>query len=264
MKKTILIFLSVLMLITVSSCSDTIETLDPENSFIQEANATSPLLSSVFENAGMPVPFSSTQNGGGNFQLIRFTVPTFSDLTDAINRFPRFLVEPFMEMDDFYNWVNSYEMNRYFNEPQTSLMGYPNMYSYVITFNISIDELREVMKQNQAMAKDLAEEADIYYHSDEEIEIICSLDETRIMEYFVSDESIFIEGKLYPPLWLYLHDSEDYEKVGITTDMISEKLELYSEFNFTAEATEAFENKLSAFMGEEITLDRTARSDNLS
>ncbi|MCL2002471.1 MAG: hypothetical protein FWG72_00510 [Oscillospiraceae bacterium] len=48
---------------------------------------------------------------------------------------------------------------------------------------------------------------------------------------------------------MYLHTPEDYAREGITAEMVTEKLALYSDFHLTAEAAEAFEEKLSAFTG---------------
>jgi hypothetical protein len=87
-----------------------------------------------------------------------------------------------------------------------------------------------------------------------EIELITTLDESRILEHFISDYSIFHDGRGFTPSWIYWHDVEAYEAVGITTEMIEEKLHLYAEFSFTEEATLAFEAKLSGFLGREVIL----------
>jgi hypothetical protein len=87
-----------------------------------------------------------------------------------------------------------------------------------------------------------------------EIDLIATLDEARILEHFASDYVILHDGRGFPPAWIYWYDIETYEAVGITAEMIAEKLHLYAEFSFTAEATLAFEAKLSQFLGREVVL----------
>jgi len=74
------------------------------------------------------------------------------------------------------------------------------------------------------------------------------------MEHFVSDYSIYHDGEIFTPMWLYYYDTDDYEEAGITPKMVEEKLDLYAEFQFTDEAAEAFEEKLSEFLGEDVSL----------
>jgi hypothetical protein len=132
-------------------------------------------------------------------------------------------------------------------------MEYPNHYSLIITFNFPIDEVVKYLKADQLWRIE-AGQYETDYFSDYEIELIASLDEARILEHFISDYSIFHDGRGFTPAWIYWHDIEAYEAVGITPEMIEEKLHLYAEFSFTAEATLAFEAKLSEFLGREIIL----------
>ena len=56
-------------------------------------------------------------------------------------------------------------------------------------------------------------------------------------------------------MWVYAKTPEDYKDVGITPKMIEEKLPIYAAFGFTDEAREAFEAKLSEFLGWEVSLE---------
>ena len=67
--------------------------------------------------------------------------------------------------------------------------------------------------------------------SDEEINALISGDEAEIIRLFISDHSIWIKDKNYviSPWWLYYHTIEDYKAVGVTPEMIAEKLPLYED-----------------------------------
>ena len=205
------------------------------------------------ENSGMPMPFYDMQ-GGGDLQLARFVLPLYSDVWGRhINSIPLDLVKLLLGNDEFYAWVNSDEMSRYWETAVLSLMDYPNLYSLIKTFNLPIDEVEVYFKEHQLMLID-NEQSENFYFTDEEIALICSLNEAAIMEYFVSDYAIYHEGAIYSPIWFYCYALEDYAEAGITPEMIEKKLELYAEFSFTEEGEAAFEEKLSEFLGVEVSL----------
>ena len=77
---------------------------------------------------------------------------------------------------------------------------------------------------------------------------------TGIMQHFVSDHAIYHEGAIYTPMWFYWHTPEKYAEVGITPEMVEEHLEILAKFEFTEEADEAFSEKRSEFIGEEVSL----------
>jgi len=49
-------------------------------------------------------------------------------------------------------------------------------------------------------------------------------------------------------------EGEAVGEVGVTPEMVEEHLEILSEFEFTEESDEAFSEKLSEFIGEEVSL----------
>jgi len=223
-------------------------------------------LSIEFDPSVMPVPFSSLDTGG-NMAMMRFTLlGTGSASFSKLDAIPMYIREAFVESDDYRVWSNSPEMIWNWVKPATSLMDYKNLFSLVITFNIPADELSEVMREVQQMfmereAEDGRDRSSSYF-TDEEIEIFTSLDEARILEYFISDYSIFCDGRGFTPAWIYYHTPDDYEAVGITPEMIGEQLELFSEFDFLPEATIAFEEKLSEFMGIDVSFRQIRNQNN--
>jgi hypothetical protein len=231
-KKILLILISSILLVVVSACSGTTSPQEQERESV------------IYDPNEMPEPFPTQ---GGNPHLAPFFLPTDNeDGNNSLNSIPFYVIDPFISKDSFYAWIER-EGNEYLRTPQISLLDYPNFYSFILEFNIPADRLKETLKEQQRLGMQL----DIQFYTDEEIDIICSLDETRIAEYFASDYSIIIGGKIYPPTWLYLHTPEEWQRVGITPEMVEERLELFSEFNFTLEATEAFGKKLAEFIGAE-------------
>jgi len=237
MKKIILIVLSVITLITISAC------------VVQEQENET--VDSSFDK--MPEPFFGEQ--GGNPYLAPFFLPTDnSDGNNSLNDIDFNIIEQFIGLEKFYEWIEGIGSD-YLRAPQTSLLDYPNLYTFILNFDIPVDELKEFMDKQQRLGM----ESNSYFYTNEEINIICSLDEARIAEYFVSDYSIVIGDMIYPPAWVYFNSFGDYEAAGITPEMIEEKLDLYAEFSFTAEAAEAFEAKLSEFMETDVVLDRVSQ-----
>jgi hypothetical protein len=92
--------------------------------------------------------------------------------------------------------------------------------------------------------------------ADDEIALFLSRDMEAILAKYATDYVIIIGEEAFTPFWLYVNEPYDYETVGITPEMIEERLEFYDELFFTAEAAAAFETKLSEFTGREVRLAR--------
>ena len=155
--------------------------------------------------------------------------------------------DSFVDREAFYLWLEDAEKSNYLYTPQTSIRDYPNMYSFALYFGISADALREHFKALQAYEN-------VQCLTDDGIDIICSLDEVKITEYFISKYAIPVNGKAYPPAWLCSNSLEDWNKAGLTPEMVIEKMRLYGEFNYSDEARVLFEEKLLQFTGERVNL----------
>ena len=103
-------------------------------------------------------------------------------------------------------------------------------------------------------ARKLVDAYDYSVFTDEDIRILLSRDEEAVLRHFALDTTFVVGNRAYSPLWLYAHTVEDYTRVGITPEMVAEKLPLYAEFYLADEADVAFSRKLSEFLGEEISL----------
>ncbi|MDR2590028.1 MAG: hypothetical protein LBC71_03450 [Oscillospiraceae bacterium] len=268
-----------LLLFAISAC-DNVEIKDDEPPKTQDVESitqpqtteqtmintsSSPQLPSVnsFEHFEMPIPFGEIHGaGGGSEELALFSMLCSNGISDQrIDGIDLFIIEAFFDDSAiFYDWYSSVDMNMHWENPVTTLMDYPNLFSLIKTFDLPIDRVYQLLKNQQLRAVEIGLD-ETFYFTDEEIKIITSLDETAIMEYFVADFSIYHDGEIFTPMWLYYHDIGAYEEVGITPEMVEEKIELYAEFSFTDEADEAFSEKLSEFIGEEVSL-RRIRSRN--
>lgn len=96
----------------------------------------------------------------------------------------------------------------------------------------------------------------------EDIDIILHGSEAEIIERFASEYSIAISDHIYCPQWMYLHLPEQYTQVGITKEMVREKIAAYSKIPLPYEARIAFQNKISGFLEEEIVFDDTYINEN--
>ena len=93
-----------------------------------------------------------------------------------------------------------------------------------------------------------------YIFTDEEIALLFSGDVSRINAKAANEWTIIVGDRVYSAHWVVISSIEDYAKAGITPEMLAEKAELYAEFEFTAEAADAFEAKLSEFTGRTVSL----------
>lgn len=125
---------------------------------------------------------------------------------------------------------------------------YVNIYSFIHAFNIPEEEVRTalwVYMQEDYLPENLA-------ITDEDLTVLFSDDEASVVQHFASDYSIVIGEYVYSPRWMYLHTAEDYQEEGITPEMILEKIEYYSGIPLSVNARNAFADKLSEFVGQEI------------
>jgi hypothetical protein len=275
MKKLITIALLITMSFTLVACSnDTGNNIHETQSSTPTSQQTSastvittapplpprqlPHIAS-FEDTGMPEPFKETLEGGGNALINPFIVPVWRDshvyAGRCIASIDGSIVTPFITEDVFFEWADSWEMHyRQFEEPVTRLSDFHNIFSFIEAFDIPADEVAKILRELRVAREEWLPLGASSGFTDEELSLIVSLDEAAIMEHFVSDYAIYLDGAIFTPMWLYWHSPEDYAKVGITPEMVAERLPLYAKFEFAAEADVAFSEKLSEFVGEEISL----------
>ena len=208
-----------------------------------------------FTPINMPAPFAyfggdenarfieaySFKVGHIDFGLIRYFMEyfEFSNYQDLLSMWSGF---PF-DMSDFIRF--------------TSIMDRPNNFSIIIANNIPNEVVMESIEKYNAIMKELYNPAVYEYsrYTEEDIAAIITRDIAIVVNHFVHEHSIAIDDKAFTPAWVYYHTLDDYKLVGITPNMIQERLHLYAEFPFADEATLAFEAKLSEFLGRDVVLE---------
>jgi len=137
-----------------------------------------------------------------------------------------------------------------------SVLELPTLLSYIVHFDIPDEVVIDAIKEHDDwhVSRGLFVSYGGEPFTDKDIAALLSRDAEIVAIHFASPYAIVIEDKVYPPAWLYTQTAEDWERAGITPEMIAEKLELYAQFDFTDEAAQAFEAKLSAFTGTDVSL----------
>jgi len=277
MKKIISITILCAFILTLAACANN-ATQEPQASeTIQTTEQTkpnnpvtsNPSLSDPFETSGMPIPFEH-MGGDQNHTfsdryMIKFT--STSIIEDEIIEYLKLslnLTEE--EVIDVLTvpWAGSGGNLNYWRDivPTSGLMEIPSLLWYIVEFNIPDDVILEgIRKHNEHFGRLEWDEDRIF--TEEDIAAILTRDPAIITAQFAQETAtIVINDMAFSPAWLYLHTPEDYEEVGITPEMIKENLDLYSEFHLTDEADEAFSEKLSEFIGEEVSLKKIRNQNN--
>ncbi|MDR0918056.1 MAG: hypothetical protein LBM93_02220 [Oscillospiraceae bacterium] len=200
---------------------------------ITEPISTEPTVSEIISD--MPKPFGESGEGTGGDERTDFIQPCNHKLDSVSVNLLRLAPE-----DELNKWIEENDNRIKSGIAPTSLDEYINVYSFIKKFNISDEDV------SAALSFEINSNDPVNYLTKEELDIILSQDENAILQYFATDYSIVIENKIYTPQWVYEHNN--YEEVGITKEMISEKLPLYSNLPLSQQAKEAFEAKLSLFL----------------
>ncbi len=153
-------------------------------------------------------------------------------------------------------WLNRYKTA--FRFAVSDLNNFPNKYSLINDFNLTdelvLSVLKEVLEDYDSRDDSVRAE---YEYTSEDINVVLYGSEEEIIARFASEYSIGIGKHIYSPQWMYLHTPEQYAQVGITKEMVREKIASYSKIPLPYEARIAFQNKISDFLEEEIVFDDT-------
>jgi len=110
----------------------------------KESNTRTNSPKKFLEKSEMPVPFDYVDgNYGGDLYFAFFALPVLGEISSISMN----LIETFTENDDFTNWTESFGINKYMQVPVTSLMDYPNLFSFIVTFNIPITQQRYIYRK---------------------------------------------------------------------------------------------------------------------
>lgn len=176
----------------------------------------------------------------------------------CINRFDNVTTDlcDLVDYEALQQWIDI--MNS--NETPCDIEDYINIYSFMVYFDISTEEVCRILEESNEFYLDkIGDNPDsglwTIIYTDYELDALRTGDKEIITAQFAADLSIVFEDKIYSPNWVYYHTTEDYAACGITAEMLSETASEYSAINFTAEAREALESKLSDFAQTAVSLE---------
>lgn len=86
-----------------------------------------------------------------------------------------------------------------------------NKYNYIKRFNISIKDFKGINDQ---------EHEEQFRLSSEEIDILYTSNTDLIKQTFKHPNDMYVNKIIYTPEWIDTHTSEDYEKAGITKEIL--------------------------------------------
>ncbi|MCM1468549.1 MAG: M56 family metallopeptidase [Alistipes sp.] len=159
------------------------------------------------------------------------------------------------DSEDLTQWNRRYGRNgQYFlritsSEPGSSA----NFYTFITDFAFTEEEVRKACAVDRETTKELTGYYDELTFSEAEVDVLFSGSEEEITRQFATPYAIVLGKYAYSPLWLYAHTIEDYEAVGITREMVREKVAYYQDIELLPEEMrEAFAAKVNAFLGEEV------------
>jgi hypothetical protein len=192
----------------------------------------------------MPLPFGENQAMGGD-ELSMYYEPGKIKIQSIPLEIVKLISDTTID-----EWFNN---NRLTENSEPSLMGHENLYSLLKAYKPNENIVREIFKERREKNLEYIDD-DIYQDAinynlitDEDLDVIFTYDEAKVNEHFASDYSIFYNGKLYSPQWIYTHSTEDYKTEGIPAELIRAKSEKYNLIPFTEEAQEALNEKLTAY-----------------
>ena len=109
-----------------------------------------------------------------------------------------------------------------------------NLVSFCRDLDISWESIEENVREWDGSVRYPAgtpkeEYEDIERFTEEELTALRNGDDKTIVKLLASDHSVVVGENVFSPEWLYYHTIEDYKAVGVTPEMIAEKLPLYED-----------------------------------
>ncbi len=233
-----MLFFIILIITLLTACSNKKTTADAEEG--TEITTANDFVENVSEDINLKIDKDMPVIRGEGAKLVDFYQPCKGKLDNL----PVELMN-LADRESVVAWIADSEEQDIIPE---KLDDYVNIYSYIHTFHISEENVRTAL-QGLMQADYLPEGLAI---TEEDLTVLFSGDKTAISEHFASDYSIVIEENIYSPQWMYYHTEEDYQSAGITPEMILQKVEFYSAIPLSANARNAFADKLSKYIGEKV------------
>ena len=230
MKRINLFILGVFIVIIFSACNSN-STKESTASITEKSNSINEV------EVTMPEPFPIIESGSYDTSLDCYLIPCNSKMNGVSTELARLVSQ-----DDLNKWSEGFGG---VHDIQTSLNDYVNLYSFMTYFNISNEEVTEFIYNQNKVSESVSDLESKF--TDDEIKVICTRDEKRIMVQFASEFSVINNGTVYSPQWIYTHSIDDYKKERIPSELILEKALMYDKIPFTSDAREALDAKINAY-----------------
>ncbi|MDR1688422.1 MAG: hypothetical protein LBS21_07405 [Clostridiales bacterium] len=141
---------------------------------------------------------------------------------------------------DLEKWNELYKLP---NDAANKLTEQQNIYTFLLYFDIPENEFKNCLKNNRHIYEDAGHGVYEYIITDEQIDILWSKDEKKIIDAF-ADKATIVKGlKFYSPSWIYNHSAQAYKAENITPGELISQLFNYYEIGLTREAYEALKKK---------------------
>ena len=253
MRKKIILFFTIITMFLLSACSEKNQSSSSiDNSLPSQVDSSqidntisNPKDSSTVSPAqvsGMPKPFGDLKSDTGGDENMEYYSTLGKDLNYLDNQFIQLV-----GTDTVDKWLEA--TSTYYND-LVKVSENANLYSFIIHFNIPDETVRNIIvKQREFLiSQKIGSE---YYLTDKEIDLLLSKDDKAVAKYFVSENAIEKDGKIYSPKWIYTHSIKDYKNEGLSAELINEKVNKFvDKIQFTAEAKKALKDKVKAYSDE--------------
>lgn len=246
-KKATAAIISMLMLLTLSACSDnrggTVNSDTEQTGAVTEAEKTDTITETAAEvakndDAAQSLPQEPAIGGDEN-------VDFYQPGNTVLDNIPVSLMK-LRPDEEVTKWISSYQ--NIFEYAPDSIEDYANIYSFITSFGITKEEAQEAL-QYQLQSEDPQIKI-----TQEEFDTLFCGDVEKITKAFASEYSIVVGKNIYSPHWVYTHSTDDYKEAGITSQMIEEKIDKYSLLVFTDTEKNEFDEKLSKYTEKNIAL----------
>ena len=153
------------------------------------------------------------------------------------------------------DWCEKYDREKKSGRLDTT---YPPLVKFIKECNITKETCVKVMEQMRINEEMTGLNPPIHL-TEEEINVIYSGDIKQINKTFVSEYSIYANGKIFTPEWLVNHTAKDYRREGITYGQLKEKVDKY--YTRLLEGTEEKDEFLSVF--QNILQELSGKTDRI-
>jgi hypothetical protein len=139
----------------------------------------------------------------------------------------------------------------------TGLMEHTSLFWEIIIFDIPDEVIIDAIRVHNEHCIRVG----FYYKifTDEDIAALLTRCEETVTAQFATEAAIVIGNRAFSPSWINLHTLEEIQSVGITPQMIEEKLSIWSELVIPTQITASFDEKLSEFLGRDVVLANERR-----